>query len=120
MNYTDWSSKLEQVLKRTDKDTLYDYLCDYAKSHEELAMALIGEFWQTEKDDYKSMVQKCLMHPTTEEVMMTTTTNQNMSTPSRLSRLQDAYEYKIKHGWTPLTPEEEVEFHKMIAEFTNL
>ena len=50
MNYTDWSSKLEQVLKRTDKDTLYDYLCDYAK--------------QTEKDDYKSMVQKCLMHPT--------------------------------------------------------
>ena len=41
-------------------------------------------------------------------------------TPSRLSRLQDAYEYKIKHGWTPLTPEEEVEFHKMIAEFTNL
>ena len=64
MNYTDWSSKLEQVLKRTDKDTLYDYLCDYAKSHEELAMALIGEFWQTEKDDYKSMVQKCLMHPT--------------------------------------------------------
>lgn len=56
----------------------------------------------------------------TEEVMMTTTTNQNTSTPSRLSRLQDAYEYKIKHGWTPLTPEEEVEFHKMIAEFTNL
>jgi len=28
--------------------------------------------------------------------------------------------YKIKHGWTPLTPEEEVEFHKMVAEFTNL
>ncbi len=57
----------------------------------------------------------------TEEVMMTTTTtNQNTSTPSRLSRLQDAYEYKIKHGWTPLTPEEEVEFHKMVAEFTNL
>ena len=52
--------------------------------------------------------------------MMTTATNQNTSTPSRLSRLQDAYEYKIKHGWTPLTPEEEVEFHKMVAEFTNL
>jgi len=45
--------------------------------------------------------------------MMTTVTNQNTSTPSRLS-------YKIKHGWTPLTPEEEVEFHKMVAEFTNL
>jgi len=53
-------------------------------------------------------------------IMMTTATNQNTSTPSRLSRLQDAYEYKIKHGWTPLTPEEEVEFHKMVAEFTNL
>ena len=52
--------------------------------------------------------------------MMTSTTNQNTSAPRRLSRLQDAYEYKIKHGWTPLTPEEEVEFHKMIAEFTNL
>ena len=51
---------------------------------------------------------------------MTTVTNQNTGTPSRLSRLQDAYDYKIKHGWTPLTPEEEVEFHKMVAEFTNL
>ena len=54
------------------------------------------------------------------KLMMTTVTNQNTSTPSRLSRLQDAYDYKIKHGWTPLTPEEEVEFHKMVAEFTNL
>ena len=52
--------------------------------------------------------------------MMTTVTNQNTGTPSRLSRLQDAYESKIKHGRTPLTPEEEVEFHKMVAEFTNL
>ena len=52
--------------------------------------------------------------------MTTTTTNQNTSTPSRLSRLQDAYEYKIKHGWTPLTQAEEVELHNMIAEFTNL
>ena len=54
------------------------------------------------------------------KLMMTTVTNQNTGTPSRLSRLQDAYDYKIKHGWTPLTPEEEVEFHKMVAEFTNL
>jgi hypothetical protein len=53
-------------------------------------------------------------------VMMTTVTNQNTSTPSRLSRLQDAKEYMVQHGWTPLTPEEEVEFHKMVAEFTNL
>ena len=56
-----------------------------------------------------------------EEVMITTTTtNQNTSTPSRLSRLQDAKEYMLQHGWTPLTPEEEKEFHQMIAEFTNL
>ena len=55
------------------------------------------------------------------EVMITTTTtNQNTSTPSRLSRLQDAKEYMLQHGWTPLTPEEEKEFHQMIAEFTNL
>ena len=54
------------------------------------------------------------------QISQTTVTNQNTSTPSRLSRLQDAYDYKIKHGWTPLTPEEEVEFHKMVAEFTNL
>ena len=51
---------------------------------------------------------------------MTTAANKNTSTPSRLSRLQDAYDYKKKHGWTPLTPEEEKEFHQMIAEFTNL
>ena len=57
----------------------------------------------------------------TEDVMMTTTTtNHNASTPSRLSRLQDAKEYMVQHGWTPLTPEEEKEFHKMISEFTNL
>ena len=54
------------------------------------------------------------------KLMMTTVTNQNMGTPSRLSRLQDAKEYMVQHGWTPLTPEEEVEFHKMVAEFTNL
>ena len=60
------------------------------------------------------------LHHINIKLMMTTVTNQNTSTPSRLSRLQDAYDYKIKHGWTPLTPEEEVEFHKMVAEFTNL
>ena len=54
------------------------------------------------------------------QISQTTVTNQNTSTPSRLSRLQDAKEYMVQHGWTPLTPEEEVEFHKMVAEFTNL
>ena len=52
--------------------------------------------------------------------MIMMTTNQTASTPSRLSRLQDAHDYMVQHGWTPLTPEEEVEFHKMVAEFTNL
>ena len=27
-------------------------------------MALVSEFWRPEKDDYRSMVQQCLMHPT--------------------------------------------------------
>ena len=60
---SDLSSKLTQVIKRIPKDVLYDFLCSYAQSHEELAMALVGEFWQAEKDDYRSMVQQCLMHP---------------------------------------------------------
>lgn len=64
MKYCDWSSKLEQVFESTKKNALYDFMCSYAKSHEDLAMALIGEFWRAEKDDYKAMVQKCLMHPT--------------------------------------------------------
>ncbi len=57
------SSKLSQVIEQVPKDELYDFVCDYAWSHEELAMALVNEFWQAEKDDYRSMVQQCLMHP---------------------------------------------------------
>lgn len=57
------SSKLSQVIEQIPKDVLYDFLCDYAQSHEELAMALVSEFWQAGKDDYRSMVQRCLMHP---------------------------------------------------------
>jgi len=60
---SDLSSKLTQVIKQTPKDVLYAFLCSYAQSHEELAMALVNEFWQAEKDDYRSMVQQCLMHP---------------------------------------------------------
>ena len=59
----DLSSKLTQVIEQIPKDVLYDFLCGYARSHEELAMALVNEFWQAEKDDYRSMVQQCLMHP---------------------------------------------------------
>ena len=59
----DLSSKLAQVIEQVPKDVLYDFLCDYAQSHEELAMALVSEFWQAERDDYRSMVLQCLMHP---------------------------------------------------------
>ena len=57
------SSKLTQVIEQIPKDVLYGFLCEYAQSHEELAMALVSEFWQAEKGDYRSMVQQCLMHP---------------------------------------------------------
>ena len=59
----DLSSKLAQVIEQVPKDVLYDFLCSYAQEHEELAMALVSEFWQADKDDYRSMVQQCLMHP---------------------------------------------------------
>ena len=60
----DLSSKLAEVIKQIPKDVLYDFCCSYAQEHEELAMALVNEFWRPEKDDYRSMVQQCLMHPT--------------------------------------------------------
>ena len=63
MNYSDLSSKLTQVIEQIPKDVLYDFCCSYAQEHEELAMALVNEFWRPEKDDYRSMVQQCLMHP---------------------------------------------------------
>ena len=64
MNYNDLSSKLTQVIKQIPKDVLYDFCCSYAQEHEELAMALVNEFWRQKKDDYRLMVQQCLMHPT--------------------------------------------------------
>lgn len=51
---------------------------------------------------------------------MATKTKQNASTPSRLSRIQDAREYAKQHGWEPLQPEEKKDFMKLVAEFTNL
>ncbi len=57
------SSKLSQVIEQIPKDVLYDFVCDYAQSHEELAMALVNEFWKADRGDYRSMVQQCLMHP---------------------------------------------------------
>ena len=64
MNHNDLSSKLAQVIEQIPRDVLYDFCCSYAQEHEELAMALVNEFWRPEKDDYRSMVQQCLMHPT--------------------------------------------------------
>ena len=64
MNHNDLSSKLAQVIEQIPKDVFYDFCCSYAQEHEELAMALVNEFWRPEKDDYRSMVQQCLMHPT--------------------------------------------------------
>ena len=61
---SDLSSKLTQVIEQIPKDVLYDFCCSYAQEHDELAMALVSEFWRPEKDDYRSMVQQCLMHPT--------------------------------------------------------
>ena len=63
MNHNDLSSKLAQVIEQIPRDVLYDFCCSYAQEHEELAMALVNEFWRPEKDDYRSMVQQCLMHP---------------------------------------------------------
>ena len=60
----DLLSKLLQVIEQIPKDVLYDFCCSYAQEHVELAMALVNEFWRPEKDDYRSMVQQCLMHPT--------------------------------------------------------
>ena len=60
----DLLSKLLQVIEQIPKEVLYDFCCSYAQEHEELAMALVNEFWRPEKDDYRSMVQQCLMHPT--------------------------------------------------------
>ena len=60
----DLLSKLLQVIEQIPQDVLYDFCCSYAQEHEELAMALVNEFWRPEKDDYRSMVQQCLMHPT--------------------------------------------------------
>jgi hypothetical protein len=51
---------------------------------------------------------------------MTTANPNSNNSGSRYTRIQDAQEYAIKHGWTPLTPEEKVEFMQMVAEFTNL
>ena len=93
----DLSSKLLQVLEQIPEDVLYDFLCDYAQSHEELAMALVGEFWQAEKDDYRSMVQQCLMHPS--PVGIKNGDGYDWSAiAADLSQMMDLAELKVKEG----------------------
>lgn len=36
------------------------------------------------------------------------------------NRIEEAQTWAIEHGWTPLTPEEKVEFWKAVADCTNL
>lgn len=38
---------------------------------------------------------------------------------NRYGRMEDARKAKLKMGWTPLTPEEKIEYEKMMAEILN-
>ena len=91
------SSKLSQVIEQIPKDVLYDFLCDYAQLHEELAMALVSEFWQVEKDDYHSMVQQCLMHPSSAGIKNGDGYDWG-TIAADLSRMMDLAELKVKEG----------------------
>ena len=95
--YADLSSKLSQVIEQIPKDVLYGFLCDYAQSHEELAMALVSEFWQAEKDDYRSMVQQCLMHPSPAGIKNGDGYDWG-AVAVDLSHMMDLAEQKVKEG----------------------
>jgi len=94
---TDLSSKLMQVIEQISKDVLYDFLCSYAQSHEELAMALVNEFWQAEKNDYRSMVQQCLMHPSSAGVKNGDGYDWG-AVAAELSQMMDLADHKVKDG----------------------
>ena len=94
---TDLSFKLTQVIEQIPKDVLYDFLCYYAQEHEELAMALVSEFWQAEKDDYRSMVQQCLMHPSP-AVVKNGDGYDLGAIAAELSQMMDLAEQKVKDG----------------------
>ena len=94
---TDLSSKLTQVIEQIPKDVLYDFLCYYAQEHEELAMALVNEFWQAGKDDYRSMVQQCLMHPSPAGIKNGDGYDWG-AIAAELSQMIDLAEQKVKDG----------------------
>lgn len=91
------SSKLAQVIEQVPKDVLYDFLCSYAQEHEELAMALVSELWQAEKDDYRSMVQQCLMHPSPAGIKNGDGFDWG-AIAADLSQMMDLAEQKVKEG----------------------
>ena len=93
----DLVSKLSQVIEQIPKDVLYDFLCSYAQEHEELAMALVSEFWQAEKDDYHSMVQQCLMHPSPAGIKNGDGYDWGAIAVD-LSRMMDLAAHKVKEG----------------------
>jgi len=93
----DLSSKLMQVIEQIPKDMLYDFLCSYAQEHEELAKALVNEFWQAEKDDYRSMVQQCLMHPSPAGIKNGDGYDWG-AIAADLSHIMDLAEQKVKEG----------------------
>ena len=94
---SDLASKLSQVIEQIPKDMLYDFLCSYAHEHEELAMALVNEFWQAEKDDYRSMVQQCLMHPSPAGIKNGDGYDWG-AISADLSQMMDLAEQKVKEG----------------------
>ena len=94
---SDLSSKLSQVIEQIPKDMLYDFLCSYAQSHEDLAMALVSEFWRAEEDDYRSMVQQCLMHPSLAGIKNGDGYDWG-TIAADLSRMMDLAEQKVKEG----------------------
>ena len=94
---SDLASKLSQVIEQIPKDVLYDFLCSYAQSHEEVAMALVNEFWQAEKDDYRSMVQQCLMHPSPVGIKNGDGFDWG-AIAADLSQMMDLSEQKVKEG----------------------
>ena len=91
------SSKLAQVIEQIPRDVLYDFCCSYAHEHEELAMALVSEFWRPEKDDYRSMVQQCLMHPTPSGIKNGDGYDWS-AIAADLSRMMNLADEKVKEG----------------------
>lgn len=94
---SDLSSKLSQVIGQIPKNVLYGFLCSYAQEHEELAMALVNEFWRPEKDDYRSMVQQCLMHPSPAGIKNGDGYDWG-AIAADLSHIMDLAEQKVKEG----------------------